>query len=200
MEVGKIGLVKFGGKEVTTLLPLTPSGSSSSAGNAISASGGSFVTDLIQKLDFREEHRDSHNFALDRVVAEVSNMFEESARKSAGGGGGSQGGGDIKQLMLIVTDGRMNKESVRKRVQQCLTKRILPVLIILDSANKIWDMKQASYGQVWDPIKKRNSMKMQLTPFLGQDFPFPYYAVVQSAEKLPQLFCDLLRQWLAAGV
>ena len=87
-------------------------------------------------------------------------------------------------MMLIVTDGRCNKQNVTVLVNNALCQGVLPLLLILDGANKIYDMKQASMSP---------DGKVKVSSYL-EDLPFPYYAVVQNLESLPQLFCDVLRQ------
>lgn len=34
-----------------------------------------------------------------------------------------------------------------------------------------------------------------MTPYL-QDFPFPFYAVVQDGAALPRILSDVIRQWI----
>merc|ERR1712194_90416 len=132
------------------------------------------------------------------------------------GSSSSNGGSSLQQLMLIVTDGRFNKQNVAVQVQKALAKRILPLLVIVDQTEPAESSKTSATAQAGSgssstaaaaAVKRRRSifdMKAvairdgvpEVSSYLD-DFPFPFYAVVQDLESLPQLFADVLRQWIS---
>jgi len=96
-------------------------------------------------------------------------------------------------MCLIVTDGRFDKEATRLHVQEMLARGHLPVLVIVDSKS------EKSSSSVYDikSVVKGSDGKMTTQPFLSAlDFPFPYYAVIQSVPQLPMVLADLVKQWL----
>lgn len=91
------------------------------------------------------------------------------------------------QLVIVISDGRMNKN----KVKPCLRKSqgIFYLFIIVDNQDSsILDMKSTSIVK----IAGKNSVKVY--PYL-EDFPFEYYVVVQSPEFLVTVLADVLRQW-----
>ena len=123
-------------------------------------------------------------------------------------------------MMLIVTDGRFNKQNVRVQVHQALTRKILPLLVIVDpatntnpntSSSSSSSSESKSESSSTDVVPKKvnkisksifdiNAVtydaqgRCKVTSYL-EDFPFPFYAVIQDLDSLPQLFSDVLRQW-----
>ena len=99
----------------------------------------------------------------------------------------SKRGNQDLQLVIILSDGRMNKGKVRP----CLRKSegIFYLFIIVDNKNSsILDMKST----VIDKINGKSVAKVY--NYL-EDFPFEYYVVVQSSEILVDVLADILKQW-----
>ncbi|EUR62782.1 hypothetical protein PFBG_05388 [Plasmodium falciparum 7G8] len=99
----------------------------------------------------------------------------------------------INHLMLIISDGRFNKNSVKSEILKCIQNNFIPILMIIDTpasnnnnkkTQSIFDLKQTFY--------KNN--KLQIVPYL-HDFPFPYFVVVDDLNNIPSLTCDIIRQW-----
>jgi len=93
-------------------------------------------------------------------------------------------------MLLLLTDGRFNKKAVVQQVHRCLAQGILPLLVIVDgkaSSKSIFDLKGVQVDPTTGRVRAANYL---------EDFPFPFYAVVQDVSKLPDLFSDVLRQWV----
>merc|ERR1719343_1127781 len=88
----------------------------------------------------------------------------------------SQAGGQrpFCQIMLIISDGRFNKAKVQSWVHSALARQQLPLLVIVDSAPE---------------ASSQTGGKCNVVPYL-QDFPFPYYVVVQDLQALPNILSD----------
>lgn len=112
VEVGEFGVCAFGGEKPEVLLPL---GSSQ------------FTFDqakpLLQDLQFDRNHQSAHNHGLADLMKMCCEIFSERSAPTA----------TLSQMMLIVTDARCNKDTVRPWVQHALSNRVVPLLIIVDS-------------------------------------------------------------------
>ena len=170
LEVGKVGVLSFG-TNVREICPIHESASHTSS-----------VRELMRDFQFNEESTSSFSDALPAVVQKCSHAFESDA----------EGGG----LVLIITDGRFDKEKVRPHLQHLIADGHIPVLIVVD-ANKeesILAVTSIHFEEEVGPLKKR---KIVRKPFLSQsDCPFPFYAVIQEPTQLPATLADILRQWI----
>ncbi|KAH0786656.1 P-loop containing nucleoside triphosphate hydrolase protein [Histomonas meleagridis] len=94
------------------------------------------------------------------------------------------------QIVFIISDGLFsNKESVKDLVIQAQLQNILIVFVIIDIQNKeerssILDMR--SLAMV--------NGKPVVTQYLD-DFPFPFYVLINNPNTLPIHLADALRQW-----
>jgi midasin len=93
------------------------------------------------------------------------------------------------QLMFIVSDGRIERDSrtsIRRLVREMMERNILLVLIIVETGTEdsIAKMKEVSF------VKG----KPVVTNFM-EDYPFPYYILLNNMDKLPEILGDALRQW-----
>ena len=76
----------------------------------------------------------------------------------------------------MLSDGRFNKDNVRRFMREAKEKKYLYVFVCLDKeAQSIMTMRSA-VKQPTGQIKLENYMK---------DFPFDYYCVVKDIEQLP---------------
>jgi midasin len=99
------------------------------------------------------------------------------------------------QLVFMISDGRIERDSrskVRRLIRQMSEKNMLMVMIIVEgdaAENKkknesILNMKEVSFVNGKPKIKH----------FI-EDYPFPYYLVVEDLAALPEVLGDALRQW-----
>ena len=123
------------------------------------------------------------------------------------------------QLLFVISDGIMSedgRERVRKWVRVAAERGQLLVLIIVDNPagagkDKKGRRSKAKGGSILEtsrvrfgyaPATKAGSKRgakgrkkvMKVTSYL-EDYPFPYYIVVQDVHALPEALCDLMRQW-----
>lgn len=184
LEVGEYAVMAFGSELPRVLLPL-----GTGQPHTISF-GWEQARPLLQEFAFDEGSADSHNRSLADVLSSASRLFDERTASAPTR--------PFCQVMLIISDGRFNKVKVRHWVHAALSKQQLPLLIVVDSGSaeansmrSIFDLKFVSY----------EGGQCQVTPYL-QDFPFPYYVVVQDLHTLPSILCDVLKQWfeLAAAM
>jgi midasin (ATPase involved in ribosome maturation) len=100
--------------------------------------------------------------------------------------------GDVApmQLVLLISDGKVerdNKTLLRRLVREMLEKNILIVLVIVDGNTKkdsILTMKEVTF----------ENGKPKVRSFMD-DYPFPYYIILEDLSTLPQTLGDALRQW-----
>ena len=98
----------------------------------------------------------------------------------------SRGNSEL-QLVIVISDGRMNKDKVRP----CLRKAAgtFYLFIIVDNQDSsVLDMKSTTI------FKKDGKSQVKVFPYL-EDFPFEYYVVVQSSELLVNVLADIVKQW-----
>jgi midasin len=112
----------------------------------------------------------------------------------------SQSKCSLQQMLLIISDGRFNKRAVCGKIHEALTCNIIPIFLIIDPLQKsgdngkrlgieasqsIYDLKEASWDN--DNLHVKNYL---------DDFPFPFYAVIQSISSIPDVLTDIIRQWI----
>jgi midasin len=101
------------------------------------------------------------------------------------------------QLVFMISDGRIERDSrskLRRLIRQMSEKNMLMVMIIVEgeggsdsptkSNESILNMKEVSFVNGKPKIKH----------FI-EDYPFPYYLVVNDLAALPEILGDALRQW-----
>ncbi|KAG2499138.1 hypothetical protein HYH03_002721 [Edaphochlamys debaryana] len=176
LEVGQVGVIKFGGGE--GVVPLHPLGApfSDSVGPSLAA-----------RLTFKQD-----NTIADRPMLQLMESLDpmlDAARHSSGAGGIGAGTQDLAQLVLVLADGRFHeKESLHAAVRAAAAKRgVCLAFIALDSPDpqhSLLDMASVSF-QAGKPV---------FTKYLDT-FPFPYYILLKDIASLPATLADLLRQW-----
>lgn len=201
LEVGEYAVLSFGSTEPRVLLPLGTGLPHGAAFNWEQAGP------LLAEFTFDEESAESHNRSLSDMMRLGSELFDERS-----------GAGPVRpfsQVMLIISDGRFNKAKVRPWVHAALARQQLPLLIVVD-ATAPGPSVQASVptataaarvggGPAGVPAAPRRSVfdlqavtyeggRCRVSPYL-QDFPFPYYVVVQDLQALPSILSDVLKQW-----
>lgn len=225
LEVGQIGVLKFGGSEGA--VPLHPLGTpfSDAAGPGIMAG-----------LRFNQDNTIADQ-PMTRLVEALDHMLDV-ARHAGGAGGIGAGTQDLAQLVLVVADGRLHeKEGLRAKVRElaakrgvCLafiaidppaaaastaaTGRAPPTTSTTDAApNAAPSTSAAAAGTasgaaVAPPATAATAnsslLDMQAVSFQNgkpvfrrylDDFPFPYYVLLRDIGALPRTLADLLRQW-----
>ena len=92
-------------------------------------------------------------------------------------------------FVIVLSDGRFNKDNVRRYMREAKEKKYLYIFVILDQSEKqsIMQMKSAV---------KQPTGGIKLDSYL-RDFPFDYYCVVSDTTQLPQALGTILVQWFS---
>uniref|UniRef100_A0A7S2K0T1 VWFA domain-containing protein n=1 Tax=Leptocylindrus danicus TaxID=163516 RepID=A0A7S2K0T1_9STRA len=150
---------------------------------------------------FGEEMKLLHQFqrpwTSESGTSIVSNLkFDEkrtrtaSCVESALGAMENASGNSSQQLMFIISDGRIerdNRQSLRRLVREMTERNVLLVMMIVEGGGKkesIVNMKEVSF----------ENGKPKVKHFI-EDYPFPYYMVLDDMGTLPEVLGDALRQW-----
>ena len=174
LEVGELGVASFG-EGMRLLHPFSAPFTTESG------------TNIACNLNFNETRT--------RVALCVENAI--TALEEASGGLSS-----TLQLVFIISDGRIERDSrskLRRLMREMSEKNMLCVMIIVEGndaasmdasstskrrKNSIMNMKEATF----------ENGKPKLSHFID-DYPFPYYIVLEDMSSLPEVLGDALRQW-----
>ncbi|CAM9355839.1 unnamed protein product [Ectocarpus fasciculatus] len=119
----------------------------------------------------------------------VVSLLEEARSGFSMSSGGVGSKGTPRQLVLLLSDGRFdreNKDRLRKLVREMNERGQLLVLIVLDKEGdtSILKTREATYV----------NGKLVLSSYLDK-YPFPLYILLNHIEALPETLADALRQW-----
>uniref|UniRef100_A0A0G4HWH0 Midasin n=1 Tax=Chromera velia CCMP2878 TaxID=1169474 RepID=A0A0G4HWH0_9ALVE len=208
LEVGRFGVLSFGGEtdKPEVLMPLQEH------------FGAEQGTEIVRRLTFKGESSTSHDRAFPTMLKTAVQILEEAGAASGGGGAPR-----LHQLMLIISDGSFNKKNVLEGVQGALARQQVPVLIICDRPPESSSSSSSSSlsapfaspaagastrrppppagGAPSSSILTKKTVISEpgqppkMVPYL-QDFPFPFYAIVQDPAAIPGVVADVVRQWV----
>lgn len=100
------------------------------------------------------------------------------------------------QLMFLISDGRIERDSraaLRRLIREMMERNILLAMVIVEGADheqeaknrdSIMNMKEVTFERGKPKVKR----------FI-EDYPFPYYLVIDNMQTLPEVLGDALRQW-----
>jgi len=95
------------------------------------------------------------------------------------------------QLVFLISDGRIERDSrsaLKRLIREMVERNILLAMIIVEGKEKkkdsILNMKEVTFEK-GKPVVKR---------FID-DYPFPYYIVLDEVLSLPEVLGDALKQW-----
>ncbi|KJP89006.1 hypothetical protein AK88_01298 [Plasmodium fragile] len=179
LQVGRIGICSFGEND-----------NGISANNVVCAMKNSLnkqdFLKILNHFQFNHDTKNSFDNAMLNALR-ICNYILKNTHSSTPQNGGKN---VVSHLMLIISDGRFNKSTVKAEIFKCIQNNFIPVLMIIDTqlsnnkAQSIFNLKQTFY--------KDN--KLHIVPYL-HDFPFPYFVVVNDINEIPTLMCDIIRQW-----
>ena len=92
------------------------------------------------------------------------------------------GGATSCPFVIILSDGRFNKNNVRRYMQEATEKKYLYIFVILDASKEKKGQQKDSKGQAGilslrSAVKGENKgSSIKLVPYL-KDFPFAYYCI-----------------------
>lgn len=169
LEVGEISVASFG-DELRVLHPF---------GTPFTDDAGSQV---MRGFSFAQRSTNAEH-ALQSIVSLLQSA-KDDVRASA------TSRTTCLQLAFVVSDGRFDSDSrsvVQRWVREAASRGMLLVLLIPDS-----------------PDPKKSIVTTQSVQFVGgkvsrvkylDDYPFPYYIIMQDVSALPDALADALRQW-----
>ncbi len=102
----------------------------------------------------------------------------------------SPGDNASMQLVFLISDGRIerdSKDALRRLIREMMERNILLAMIVVEGGDKkesILNMKEVSF--------EKGTPKV--THFM-EDYPFPYYILLEDIQTLPEVLGDVLRQW-----
>lgn len=195
VQIGTVSVCTFGGPKPEVCIHPT---------SQVSAADGQR---LLQRCSFREESHKSHEVAISDLLQLAIHELEKESNSS----------NNTSSMILILSDGRFNKEQTRPWVNAAIARRCIPLLLILDplqqqgsgdSSSAASDGAQLSpepkavphSSSIFDlkQVQQQPGGGIEVRPYL-QDFPFPFYAVVNDTEQLPSVLADIVRQWVEAA-
>lgn len=101
------------------------------------------------------------------------------------------GGSSSMQLVFMISDGRIerdNRIALKRLMREMAERNILLAMIIVEGKGKKKDsivhMKEVSFEK-GKPVVKQ---------FI-EDYPFPYYIILEDMSALPEVLGDALKQW-----
>mmetsp|Transcript_29535 Transcript_29535/g.44961 ORF Transcript_29535/g.44961 Transcript_29535/m.44961 type:complete len:286 (+) Transcript_29535:14061-14918(+) len=143
---------------------------------------------IISQFNFEHCEQRSHDFAMANFVKDANKLLDVQNTMSQSRGLSSC------PFVIILSDGRFNKDNVRKHMQEATDKKYLYIFVILDAQKEskgILGLRSAHR----EP-NGRGGSSMKLVPYL-QDFPFAYYLIINNLELLPSALSQILVQWYA---
>jgi len=96
--------------------------------------------------------------------------------------------------VIVLSDGRFNKDNVRRYMREAKEKKYLYIFVVLDKKGG----KEQSIMQMRSAVKQANG-GIKLDSYM-KDFPFDYYCVVSDMSQLPQSLGTILVQWFSMVV
>src|SRR5690606_3738396 len=112
--------------------------------------------------------------------------------------------GNSLPFVIVLSDGRFNKNNVRQYLNEAREKRYLYIFVILDSvktnseeASPKKTTKQSD-GSILSmkSVEKNEDGGIKLVPYM-KDFPFEYYCIVRDVHQLPTALGSILVQWFS---
>jgi midasin (ATPase involved in ribosome maturation) len=161
LEIGELGIASFG-EDMKLLHPFhLPFGSESGS-------------DMVMNFKF-DQKRTRTSLCVESAIVALEAM----------------GGSSSMQLVFLVSDGRIERDSrdkLKRLIREMMERNILLAMIIVEGEHKkkdsILNMKEVTFEK-GKPVVKR---------FI-EDYPFPYYIVLDDMTALPEILGDALRQW-----
>lgn len=98
------------------------------------------------------------------------------------------------QLVFMISDGRIERDSragLRRLMREMVERNILLVMIVVEG-NQIDKKKRDSIVHMKEVSFENGKPKVK--QFI-EDYPFPYYIILDDMESLPEVLGDALRQW-----
>ena len=166
LEIGELGVASFG-EEMRLLHPFHA---------PFTASSGA---DLVSNFKF-DDKRTRTALCVESAMAALESQSDSSCSM---------------QLVFMISDGRIERDSrddLRRLVREMTERSILLVMIIVEG-DKSGNMKMKDSIVNMKEVSFQNG-KPKVKHFID-DYPFPYYMILQDMNTLPEVLGDALKQW-----
>jgi midasin len=142
-------------------------------------------------LPFASEHGATlvHNFSFDEKRTRTA-LCVESALTAMG----MSGDHASLQLVFVISDGRIERDSratLRRLMREMVERNILLVMIVVEG-DGVSKKKKDSIVHMKEVTFENGRPKVR--QFI-EDYPFPYYIILDDMHALPEVLGDALRQW-----
>ena len=133
-----------------------------------------------------------HNFPFDEARTRTA-LCVESALVALT----SEGDLGAMQLVFLISDGRIERDSrsdLRRLVREMMERNILLVMIVVEgtAGHQAGSKRMESIVHMKEVTFKNG--RPQVKQFI-EDYPFPYYIVLEDMQALPEVLGGALRQW-----
>uniref|UniRef100_A0A7S3CKX2 VWFA domain-containing protein n=1 Tax=Strombidium rassoulzadegani TaxID=1082188 RepID=A0A7S3CKX2_9SPIT len=154
---------------------------------------------ILSQFDFKHSEKNSHDTAMSNFVRDANKLLDVQNSISL-----SHGSTNCP-FVIVLSDGRFNKNNVRKYVEEAAEKRYLYIFVILDAPSQKETKAQSTKSQGGIMALRSASKQidaetgrseMRLVPYL-KDFPFSYYIIVRDLHQLPNALSQILVQWFS---
>jgi MoxR-like ATPase len=165
LEIGELGVASFG-EEMRLLHPFQQPFTSESGVN------------VVQNFPF-DEKRTRTALCVESAISALE----------------SQGDASSMQLVFLISDGRIERDSrdaLRRLVREMVERNVLLVMIIVEGDKNGPTKKKDSIVHMKEVTFKNG--KPSVKQFI-EDYPFPYYMVLKDMQTLPELLGGALSQW-----
>jgi midasin len=165
LEIGEVGVASFG-DEMRLVHPFHLPFTSESGVNA------------VQQFDF-DQKRTRTALCVESAMAALDTSGDASSM----------------QLVFMISDGRIERDSrteLKRLIREMFERNILLAMIVVEGKSSsdgsrkdsLVNMKEVTFEK-GKPVVKR---------FI-EDYPFPYYIILEDMAALPEVLGDALRQW-----
>jgi midasin len=99
------------------------------------------------------------------------------------------------QLMFMISDGRIERDSrssLRRLMREMVERNILLVMIVVEGNKNEKERRRDSIVHMKEVTFENGKPKVK--QFM-EDYPFPYYIILEDMQSLPEVLGDALRQW-----
>jgi midasin len=131
-----------------------------------------------------------HNFPFDEKRTRTA-LCVESALMAMD----TPGDHAAMQLVFMISDGRIERDSragLRRLMREMVERNILLVMIVVEGNADEQKRKRDSIVNMKEVTFENGKPKVK--QFI-EDYPFPYYIILDDMQSLPEVLGDALRQW-----
>ena len=95
----------------------------------------------------------------------------------------------------MISDGRIernSRSSLRRLMREMVERNILLVMIVVEGGKNDKERRRGSIVHMKEVTFENGKPKIK--QFM-EDYPFPYYIILEDMQNLPEVLGDALRQW-----